>query len=307
MLFKGKRGGYYLYELTPSDLAWEDADTTHYQKGNILLFSDKKQIALGAEAARADDLSSAYDYLEGKVCEHAVTSLHEGEAIALLEKQLTHSKASLKRRDDLLGELTADLESQRNSNQVLIAQLEALREQVHIEKISKEEVLGDLEFASAETYRKDQELQAAIDAKAQLEQELAARICELLELDSANTDLQKKLQQQATEEASLQQHAPKESLTSTPPQPPDNRQSIQVLTTATGKQVHVYHEFPKSGRQGFSKRMLSMRGLLRSFGLILIAVVILVVGSVFATAHLNGISPGEALDATLKTLSLSES
>lgn len=295
MLYKGKRDGIYFYELTESDLIWDEPKHKHYRVGNVLLFTDKKQIALGLEQVKADDLATAYDYLDGNIHESHSSGPYSPEAFALLKEQLERSEAHLQQRDDLLRDLSADLESQRNSNQVLIAQLEHMREQISIEKISRDEVIDDLEVASAETFRKDQELQETLEAKTQLEQELAARICELLELDSANSDLQKRLQEQVMPE----NQAPSPSVNSSEGSMP----TAQILTSTSGKQIHVYHEFPSS-KAGIPRRAgSSLGGLLRVIGFILLALLIFVLGSVVATAALNDISLGEALDTTLSILS----
>ncbi len=42
MLYKGKHEGYYLYELTDTDLVWEEQPCDHYHVGNVLLFGIKQ-------------------------------------------------------------------------------------------------------------------------------------------------------------------------------------------------------------------------------------------------------------------------
>ncbi|MDR1358465.1 MAG: hypothetical protein LBJ48_03820 [Coriobacteriales bacterium] len=318
MLYKGKRDGYFLYELTATDLIWEVQEQGHYRVGNVLLFASKKDIALGRELVKADDLATAFDYLEGDVAYVEDTGGSQQEALATLEQQLAQSNAQVQWRDGLLHELATDLESQRNSNKMLIAQLESLREQISIEQLSRSEVMGDLEIASAESYRKERELQEAMDAKTHLEQELAERICELLELDSANTDLEKRLAQHdfGSSEA-LTSHpagataisgavAAPASLSPSPPgQPPLPRTGMpeaQVFTTPTGKLIQVYHEFPVSGGRKRRRGSSTLRSALRAVGLLLLGLLLFLAGSVLATARFNGISLGEALDMTLKTL-----
>jgi len=298
MLFKGKHDGYYLYELTDTDLIWEDTPKDHYLLGNVLLFDNKNNIALGSELVKADDLDTALSYLELGL-ENASFAYHSSQdPPELLQQQLADAKASIGKRDELLRDLTSDLESQRYSNRMLIAQLENLREQVSIEKVTRNEVLGDLEYVSAETYRKDQELEKAIDAKNQLEQELAARICELLELDSANADLQKRLEQRDFDESGpLQKH----SASPTHIDQPDSPIGM-VYTMPSGKQIHIYHEFTPTNHKSRKRMLSALRGFLRFFLMIFIGGLVFLAGSVIATARLNSLTWGEALDITLKAL-----
>jgi len=316
MIYKGKHVGYYLYELTETDLMWEDCPRNNYQVGNILLFRNKRDIALGSEHVKADDLPTALAYLDAGL-EFANPTIHSSpEKLALLNQQLAEAQTSIDKRDDLLRDLAADLESQRYSNKMLIAQLESLREQISIEQLSRNEVLGDLEIVSAETYRKEQELQRAIDAKTQLEQELAARICELLELDSANAELQKRLSQHNFATASvpvtdssrpggtsqeIQTTAVGSALSTQ-----DDCELIgsigQVYTMPTGKQIHVYHEFPLSRSRRRKRGVSALKGLIRVLGLAILGALLFLAGSVLATARLNDLSLGEALDTTLKAL-----
>ncbi|MDR2035733.1 MAG: hypothetical protein LBP91_03560 [Coriobacteriales bacterium] len=289
MLYKGKHVGYYLYELTEPDLIWGDVPPHRYKVGNVLLFANKKDVALGAELVKADDLPTALTYLESNF--EVSCEADSANSLDSLELQLAETKTNIAKRDELLRELSSDLESQRYSNQLLIAQLENLREQISIEQLTRNEVMGDLEVVSAETFRKDQELQNAIEAKTKLEQELAERICELLELDSANTELQKRLK-----ESSPAIDAPKSGAG-------EPAASVgQVYTLPSGKQIQVYHEFPASKGHRRARGFAALAGLLRVLGLVVIGVLIFIAGSVLATAKLNGLSPGEALDLTLKAL-----
>lgn len=360
MLYKGKRDGYYLYELTDTDLIWEEEDQGHYCVGNVLLFANKKNIALGLESVKADDMATAIKYLEGDVrlIESTDGSLQDDKAS--LADQLAKSEAKIQWLDGLLHDLTEDLESQRYSNELLIAQMQSLREQISIERISRDEIIGDLEIASAETYRIDKELQKTIDAKTRLEQELAERICELLELDSANLELQKRLESQrlevleaaapetgpaheaesgvgppfATESASSPTSAPAAefapaaepelepgsnsepglrtasgsepkslgSALSLHPRKAQSKPEAQVFATSTGKLIQVYHEFPDHRNKARRCGVSALQGIGRTLGLLLLTAVVFLFGSIAATAHLNGLSLGEALDMTLKAL-----
>ena len=343
MLFRGKHHGYYLYELTKTDLIWEESDRLSYQTGNVLLFINKKDVALGLEQVKADDLTTALDYLEGTV-EYVEEKHDTHNNEESLKQLLAKSEAKVLWLDGYLKDLTSDLESQRYSNQLLIAQLESLREQISIEQISRNEVIGDLELVSAETCRIDKELQEAIGAKAKLEQELAARICELIELDSANTDLQKRLNNRSYEEESVAGAAPPAGVASAsaatspeitvPPNtscplptpqgspaknpgsaPPDLQNvtplkggvtaptpDVQIFTSPTGKQIHVYHEFSTLKGRALRRRIPALNAVARVVLLLIAGVIILLVGSIAATAHFNNLSLGEALDTTLKTL-----
>ena len=298
MLYKGKRNGYYLYELTETDLIWEECDQELYHVGDVLLFASKKDIALGLELVKADDLPTALDYLEGAVEYTEAPSTASLGATDQLRAQLTQSETKSAWLEGLLHELTADLESQRYSNQMLIAQMENLREQLNIEQVSRSEVIDDLESMSAETFKKDKELQEVIDAKILLEQELAARICELLELDAANADLQKRLESQVFEEMppvvedASDTHASAIKL---------GVSDAQVLTSPSGKQILINHEFPRPEGRARRRGFFAFGGLARVALLVVLGVVVFLAGSVIATAELNDLSLGESLDITLKT------
>lgn len=300
MLYKGKRNGYYLYELTEADLVLHASGQKDYHAGNVLLFSHKRQISLGLEAVKADDYETALAYLNKS--EDFDEIAREEQALTVLKQQLAQSEASLKHRDGLLQDLTADLASQRSSNDMLIAQLETLREQIQLERITRSEVIGDLEFASAETLRKEQQLQEAIDAKTKLEQELAERICELLELNFANEDLQKTLEEQMTHTSfeppsSLQ----KKAKTAVEDHGADPA-TTQTLTLPSGKQIQIYHEFGNAQQTRRIKSSAMFWGILRIFALLAVAALLLIATSVVATAYFNDLSFGEALDVFLKAL-----
>lgn|GEM_PF-1820784 len=316
VLYKGKYNGCYLYELTDTDLLWDDTGYKRYQVGNIILFNSKRSVALGAELGKADDLATALAYLDVDP-EHASLAQSAGqEPFAELQRQLIETRSIIDNRDGLLRELVADLDSQRNSNKVLIAQLESLREQISIERVSRNEVMDDLEVVSAETLRKDMQLQDAIDAKARLEQELAARICDLLELDSANSDLQKRLEQGAGVDsaASTFHGQPVEvsrteisDITSANIDSSSVQLQLQssyghVYTMPSGKQVHLYHEFPQSKGSLLKRLPLLLRGLVRVLGLVIIGLGLFFIGSILATAMLNDLSLGESLDYTLRAV-----
>ena len=365
MLYKGKRDGFFLYELTEADLIWEQQGQSRYEVGNVLLFTNKKDISLGSESVKADDLVTALDYLGGNVEFMEPKTGPELDTVSL-EERLAESEAKVEWLDNLLRDVSADLSSQRDSNQILIAQLEGLHEQVNIEKLSKREVIGDLEVASAETYRIDRELQEAIDAKTLLEQELAESICKLMELDSANSDLQQRLVERTYESpvaqdgavsdaprvlppaegaaafpveldatafpeiaaatnlerassstregdtTALKEGADSTTRDSTAASTPEGATAstreaatpngFQVFTSSAGKQIHVYHEFPLSKSRSRQRGVAVFQGLARVIGLAVVGLLVFIAGSVIATAALNDITFGEALDTILKTV-----
>lgn len=310
MVYRGKREGFYLYEVTESDLILETQDQAQYHVGNVVLFSDKNDISLGRESAKADDFATALEYLSEKSDISATPLAYESEYLASLKRQLQQSEADVRKRDELLYDVTSQLDSQRYSNQMLIAQIANLREQMSIEQITRDEVISDLEVASAETFRMDQELQETLEAKMQLEQELAARICDLLELDSEKEELQKRLSENGSDEAAVQASEDAEHKSDKPNIQENNTldtssatgriRDTEVITLPSGKQIQINHEFPaaKPAKQQSAARIVL--GAARVLVLIIIALVVFVAGSVVATAHFNNLSFGEALDVILK-------
>jgi len=295
---------------------WDNTPHNNYFVGNILFFGNKKDISLGLELAKADDLSTALAYLDRGLEQANLTYQVTPESYASLSRELCDTQANLDKRDGLLRDLTIDLESQRASNQMLLMQLETMREQVSIEKITRNEVMGDLQMASAETYRKDKELEKAMDAKMHLEQELAARICELLEMDSANAELQKRLEEhgfddlplkRASSFASVDALLSEKSLPLEKPQPKFAQHDIghsvaQVYTMPGGKQIQIYHDFPLNKKRGNKPAAAALKGFLRVGVLLVLGVLLFLGGSAVATAHLNDISIGEGLDVALTSL-----
>ena len=76
----------------------------------------------------------------------------------------------------------------------------------------------------------------------------------------------------------------------------------QVYTMPTGKQIHVYHEFPATRSKGRKRGASALQGFFRVVVLVILGAFVFLAGSTFATAQINGISIGEALDATLEAL-----
>jgi hypothetical protein len=75
---------------------------------------------------------------------------------------------------------------------------------------------------------------------------------------------------------------------------------------ASGKKIHVLHEFPTAPRQTAPARIgHAFTSGLRVALIIFCAILLLGFASVITTAHVNGISYGAALDLIIKSLSLS--
>jgi len=341
MLYLGRHNSLYLYELTTTDLMWEDTPHNSYFIGNVLFYGNKKDVSLGLELAKADDLTTAHLYLESGLSKASLTERITRESYAALSIDLADAKAELSSRDTLLDELTTDLEAQRLNNQLLLTQLENMHEQVSIEKITRNEVLGDLQMASAETFRIDRELQKAMDAKDTLEQELAARICELIEMNNFNAELQKRLEEhhrsaalresKTSEEAAGGATAAAETADVDLPEAdaPSNVASsnasadalagalakaqtkvsehdrspaiAQVYTMPDGKELQIYHDFPLSQGRVKKRGVAVFKGVLRGAVLVIVAIVMQIAGSAIATAFLNNVSIGEGLDITFKS------
>ncbi|MDR3135961.1 MAG: hypothetical protein LBU07_00760 [Coriobacteriales bacterium] len=354
MLSRGRRDNLYLYELTEQDLVLQDAQEGDYAVGNIVIFSNKKDIALGREIAKADDLATAHEYLKNST-ELLVRHLRS------LEARLSEQSANIDGRDTLLRELAEDLESQRYSNQLLITQLEQLKEQVNIERLSREEVVDDLEQISAATYSKDIELSRVIEDKLTLEQELAAMIADLIELNAQNEDLKRRLEKPLSAEDSLPEIAlldstikslPTEDKSCKPPalQAGSSSTSVsaaaptaaahgpggaalpgstspgtnasadghaaagsdaaagagfdEVVTMSSGKQIHLYYDVPllQNGRRHSAGNRVT--SIARFFLTLLVAAAVILVASILATASMNDMSLGAALDSILKSLGL---
>jgi len=75
----------------------------------------------------------------------------------------------------------------------------------------------------------------------------------------------------------------------------------RVLTVSSGKQIHIYHEFsvpPARSKRAMASMVL--RTILRVIGVVLVVAALSVILSVVATAQLNDVSFGEALDLLIK-------
>jgi hypothetical protein len=71
---------------------------------------------------------------------------------------------------------------------------------------------------------------------------------------------------------------------------------------ASGKQIHIYHEFPRAPKRSLPTRLkLTVGSAVRILIIIVFAALILLATSIFATAQVNDISYGDALDLFLES------
>jgi hypothetical protein len=77
-----------------------------------------------------------------------------------------------------------------------------------------------------------------------------------------------------------------------------------VLTVTSGKQIHIYHDFPTLAKGGSGWwNTLGSNGI-RIVVLIIVILAIALSASVIATARINEVSLGESLDLVLKSLGI---
>jgi regulator of replication initiation timing len=325
MIGRGKHGSVYLYEVTEQDLLLDDSASKCYSPGNVLLFADRRCVGLGAEFAFAEDLAAAREYLDQRAAAtQAVdagsvdappphTALPSQEAslpsAVLHDESLKALTEKIEQRDGLLSDLAESLETQRQDNELLLAQLERARTQLAVDELRHNELVGDLQHVSEETHTIETAFERVMDEKFRLEQELAERITELVELSLQNDDLKKRLVEPAPESGSVRQVAKAPDKGDAPSSEPAlnglNTEQPEVVTTASGKQIHILHEFPTSPKQEGGTRgvRLFMRGL-RFAMAFLLALAVLLCASTVATARANDISYGAALDLITKGFDL---
>jgi hypothetical protein len=280
MINKGRRGHLFLYEVTEQDLMIPDELAKAYRPGNVLVFADKKSVGLGGELARADDLESAYDYIQNN------GAIMYGRAMELQAK-VNDLNDRIRQRDELLGDLSEDLRCERQINDILRAQIDDVRSRIHQDELSREELVGDLQTVSEEMQGYEAALEKTINEKLELESELASRITDLVELNVQYDELKAQL------ELSAQKAGQGDDGDRLP-------ETGQIVTVGSGKQVHVYHEFPQAPRRTLrTATSLGARLLLRACLAVCVAMLLIVLLSVAATAQFNGISMGEALDLLL--------
>jgi hypothetical protein len=345
MIGRGRYNDIHLYEVTEQDLLFDDGVTTTYRAGNVLMFADKRAVTLGAELARADDLAAAKEYLSRELTRERQQddrSKHESQSVSvrLTPTELTSELVSrdeglrkltekIEQRDELLKDLSESLKAQKRDNELLYEQLEQARTQLAVDELRHNELVDDLQHVSAETLTIESTLEKVIDERFRLEQELAERITELVELSLQNDDLKKQLdrleqsvgtspsprlaQPVAGTDANtdVAGGATTEAVARAAGGPDRDggfpaEQNPRVLTMSSGKKIHILHEFPTAPKPTLVTHANHALGtVLRVAAIILFALLALGAASVIATARVNGISYGDALDLIARSLNLS--
>ena len=322
MIGCGTYQNVYLYEVTEQDLLLKHQMSPPYQCGNILMFPDKRSVELGHEIARADDLHSARVYLDMRSSQSPQGNPDYEQKLELLTTRITSQDENLRelskqiaQRDELLRDLAENLNIQKQDNELLHVQLTKAHEQLAADELKHSELFNDLQFISRETHTIEAALERVIEEKFQLEQELAERITELIELNLQNDDLRKQIEVPLANS----EYAPVRSLKTQkqsqeagpiapgiPHSPTTTEGTTQPETMDSGKQIHILHEFPAT-----PKRSPATHANRLAFAFIRICVIVaaslLVLGtaSVVATAQVNNISFGTALDLIIESLNLS--
>jgi hypothetical protein len=301
------------------------------------MFADKRAVGLGSELARADDLAAAKEYLrrtrqqddrprQESQSEQARQALVEPvpEAVSQDEgvRRLTEK---IEQRDELLKDLAESLKAQKRDNELLYEQLEQARRQLAVDELRHNELVDDLQHISEETLTIESTLEKVIDERFRLEQELAERITELVELSLQNDDLKKQMdrleqsvgtspsagpiQPVAGADADANTAEPVMRLTEDDPNTNESlsaEQNPRVLTMSSGKKIHILHEFPTAPKPTLiTHANHAFTTVLRMAAIILFALLVLGAASIIATARVNDISYGDALDLIAQSLNLS--
>ncbi|HBT94734.1 MAG TPA: hypothetical protein DEB24_00810 [Coriobacteriia bacterium] len=334
MIGRGKHNDIFLYEVTGQDLMAGDGVGAGYHVGNILMFADKRKVALGEEFARAEDMDAAKEYLRHKTKTEALWTGKPDRKLNELHSQIAERDANLReltekieQRDELLKDVTETLRVQKQENDFLHLQLELARDQLVVDELKHSELMDDLQNVSKETHTIESTLEHVLEEKFCLEQELAEKITELVELDLQNDDLRRQINETKSSslsgsggvargssspehnEAPMPEAGENHNIaTPAPPSTvpaPNADAGEHILTLTSGKQIHVLHEFPKAGKPRTSVR-IGQALIFASKLLVAVPSVflILMAASVFATAQVNGISLGDALDSVIKGLGL---
>ena len=361
LIGRGKHTNLLLFEITEQDLLETESLTIEYSVGNVLLFDETQTIGLGAELARADDLSCAIEFLglssedlglnnagvgpgaegvspnaegvgpsaEGVGQSAEELSLGNSAAVysetpektAILELQLR-----IEQRDGLLSDLNEKLRHQRDEIDLLQLLLDQTQAQLALDAASRDELMDDLKQASANTMVIETNLEQVMEEKFMLEQELAEKITELIESSMTNDNLRRQLNGYREAPASKDQSYG-DKLDGSPPEyqaggsmgsgcpsvspggvtpvsaATADALSAQTLTMSSGKQIHIYHEFPSQPRRGLIQGLNNLgTALLKACALLLLAVAMTLVGSILATSLNNDISYGQALDLILRNV-----
>jgi hypothetical protein len=226
---------------------------------------------------------------------------------------------------------------------LLLGQLERARTQLAVDELKRNEMVDDLQHVSKETHSIESTLEQVMDEKSRLEQELAERITELVELSLQNDDLRKQLvapqptyASDGTEAAGMGDALGVALATEPEPRAASaagtgalgsasdaaageageaagtnagaagTGGAAEVLTMSSGKKIHILHEFPTPSKHSPTARGVRLLvRMLRAAGVILLMVLLLICASTVATARANGISYGAALDIIIKGIGLS--
>jgi hypothetical protein len=358
MIGRGRHSDVYLYEVTEQDLLFDEGTATTYRVGNVLIFGDKRTVNLGSELACAEDLAAAQEYLAQREDQGGQQKEQGDEQVSKLaaltsqigsrDESLRNLTEKIEQRDELLRDLSESLKSQKQDNELLHALLEQARARLAVDELRHNELVDDLQHVSKETHTIESTLERVMDEKFRLEQELAERITELVELDLQNVELRRQLfapsapgtgtgvasdtdvvaeayaaiQASSFRGSDLNSDAVIKPIASpTPNSKSANDEDIsagfstgltgltgedpQVLTMASGKKIHILHEFPTAPKQTPGARVEhAFTSALRIAAIILIAVFLLGSASVIATAQVNDLSYGAALDLLIKSIGL---
>ncbi|MDR2106690.1 MAG: hypothetical protein LBP24_04720 [Coriobacteriales bacterium] len=335
MIGRGRQGDVYLYEVTEQDLLLDEGIAAAYRAGNVLMFGDRHSVDLGNEFARAEDLAAAREYLSREDWRSGWQEDEHLSKLAALKSQIDSQDESLRsltekieQRDELLRDLSESLKTQRQDNELLHVQLERTRAQLAVDELKHNELFDDLQQVSAETHTIENTLERVMDEKFRLEQELAERITDLVELNLQNDDLKRQLltppEPPTVAEKNRENHAPAHAsaleATGLAAEATDaagagrhgidtaalNTDDSRVLTMASGKKIHVLHEFPAAPKQTAAARVAhAVVSLLRVVAIVIFAALVLSTASIVATAQVNGISFGAALNLIMGSVGLS--
>ncbi|MDR1013881.1 MAG: hypothetical protein LBL86_02725 [Coriobacteriales bacterium] len=332
MIGRGRHNDVYLYEVTEQDLLLGDEIVGGYRAGNVLMFGDRRRIDLGSELAHAKDLDEAKEYLSRGGWKGGQLENDYQEKLAVLteristqDKDLRGLAEKIEQRDELLRDLAENLASQKQDNELLHTQLEHARAQLAVDELRHNEMVDDLQHVSEETLTIGNTLERVMDEKFKLEQELAERITDLVELNLQNDDLKKQL----TDPLGAMSGAPSPARAPVPARPhpasptgngasegdirdwpegTSGRPAVpgpQAHALSSDKEIHVLHEFPAAPRTPAGLRAgHALFSALRIMAIALLALLVLGMTSILATAQVNGTTLGAALDLLMKGIGL---
>jgi len=340
VISRGQNRNIFLYELTEQDLLDSDLPSS-YRVGNVLIFAERQNARIGRELARADDLLAAWEFLDGRQlgAENFLSSVSQrstaataavqdspkppNQEVEALSSDVAQLTLRIEQRDELLRDISESLKAQKEENELLSLLLEQSETRLAVDELSRNELMEDLQEVSAHTMTVETTLERVLEEKSRLEQELAEKATELVEISLINDSLRSRLAEHdrtsRPEQATLDQPATTSSLPtaevfggwqpsakvadSRPPHP--ETAEPQTLTMASGKQIHVYHQFPELPKPSLPSRAKAWLGnSLRVAGVLALSALTVLAGSVLATSAVNHVSFGNALDLLLKSLDL---